>query len=280
MNALWAGLADLWQYDFLRSAVGATALLSVMYGLVSPLVIAKRYAFLGSAVSHSTLLGLAIAMALFPAVDGIESGWIFPTTLLITFGLAMLLGVLAYRKRVPPDSMIGLFYTTTMGLGIIIHSLSNKGGGNLMGLLFGNIMLLDGRDVLHAALLLIFGAPAILIPFQRWQFVASDEQGAELAGLKVRFYHFGLLALLTLLIVASVRIAGPVAADSWIVAPGIAGLRLGKDLKSTYIWSVTYALVMSMLGLWISNAYDLPPGATLCVANFVGLVPLLLKKQG
>ncbi len=279
MSALWAGLWDLWEFDFLRSALGATVLLSIMYGLVSPLVVAKRYAFLGSAVSHSTLLGLAIAMAIFPALDGVESVWAFPTTLAITFGLAMGLGALAYKRKVPPDSMIGLFYTTTMGLGIIIHSVGNKGGGNLMSFLFGNIMLLDGNDVWQAALILALGAPAILIPFRRWQFVASDEQGAELAGLWVRGYHFGLLALLTLLIVASVRIAGPVAADSWIVAPGIAGLRLGRDLRTTYIWSVVYAVVMSLIGLWLSNAYDLPPGATLCVANFAGLIPLLLKRR-
>jgi ABC-type Mn2+/Zn2+ transport system permease subunit len=278
MSALWTGLIDFWQFDFLRSALLTTVLLSIMYGLVSPLVIAKRYAFLGSAVSHSTLLGLSIALALFPAIEGIESNMTFPTTLLITFILTMGLGALAYHKRVPADSMIGLFYTTTMGLGIIIHSITNK-SGDLMGFLFGNIMLLDGKDVLHAALLLAVGAPAILGLFNRWQFVASDEQGAELSGLSVRSYHFGLLALLTVLIVASVRIAGPVAADSWIIAPGIAGLRLGKDLRSTYLWSVIYAVCMSVIGLWVSNSYDLPPGATLCVANFLGLVPLLIKRK-
>lgn len=264
MQFLW----DFWQYDFLKNAFVATTLLSIACGLISPLVIAKRYAFLGSAVSHSTLLSLVLSAF----VLSIDSPWSFPLTVIITLILSFVLGWMSFKKRLPPDTSIGLFYTSTMGLGMILHTLLKNQSTDMSALLFGNILLINNYDLIYCTFLAIICAVVILGLFWKWQLLASDPEGAELSGLNVAFYHFFFLFLLTTLIVAAVKIAGSIAVNSWIIAPGVFALSVAKDLKTTYLSSVLYALLSSWPGLILANSFNLPSGACICVCQFAFLL--------
>ena len=133
-----SGMTDFFQYDFLFLSLIGTVLLSLSCGLISPLIISKRYAFMGAAVSHSTILGLSIALSLVPDTDGLN---IFLITLGVTLVMVLFLAGATFRQRLPSDSLIGIFFTGSMGLGVIIHSLFAQQKGDLMGYLFGNIFL-------------------------------------------------------------------------------------------------------------------------------------------
>lgn len=269
-------LKDFTQYDFLIYALLGTLTLSITCGLISPLIIARKNAFMGSAISHSTLLGLSIALSLFSAEQSLS---IFSMTLSITILCTLFLATSTYRQKLPSDSMIGIFYTATMAMGIIIHSLFAKNKTDLLSFLFGNILLLTKEDLILSAILLAVTAPLIIIPFRKWLFLTYDEEGAITSGIKARLYHYLFFVLLALLIVTSIKLAGTILIETLLLVPGFFALKFSSNVKQAFITSVIFSTVFAVLGIFIANAYGLPSGATLAVVLFLALVlSLFLKK--
>jgi len=128
--SFFTSLNDFYQYDFLLNALMATLILAVTCGIISPLIIARKFAFIGSAVSHSTLFGLSIGLIFFPWENSLA---VFLTTLLITLFLVFFLAKASYRQSLPTDGLIGIFFTASMGAGILLFTLYTKEKGNLMG---------------------------------------------------------------------------------------------------------------------------------------------------
>jgi ABC-type Mn2+/Zn2+ transport system permease subunit len=269
-------LLDFLKFDFLLYALISTILLSVVCGLISPLLITRKNAFMGSAISHSTLLGLSIALALFSSESSFS---IFGLTLLITLMCTFFLARSTYRQTIPSDSLIGIFYTTTMAFGIIIHSLFSKSKGDLLSFLFGNILLLNNEDLVITGLLFLIVLPIIIIPFSKWIYITFDEEGALTSGLNTKFYHYIFFVMLALLIVTSIKVAGTILIETFLLIPGFFALSISKNIKNTFILSVVFSLVFAIIGLFLANAYSLPSGATLALTQFLGLILSLgLKK--
>lgn len=267
--SLILSLQDFIHYDFLLYGLIATIFLSIVCGLISPLIIARKNAFMGSAISHSTLLGLAISLAIFEANQSIP---IFLLTLLLTLFSTLFLARSTYKQNLPNDSLIGIFYTSTMALGVIIHGLFSKNKGDILNFLFGNILLLTKEDLIITFCLFVIVAPIIILPFSKWIFMTFDEEGAKTSGLNVKFFHYLFFVMLTLLIVTSIKIAGTILIETLLLVPGFFALSFNLPVKRTFALSVLFSLVMAILGLIIANFFSFPSGATLAVVQFSGLV--------
>ena len=269
-------LRDFAQYDFLLYALLGTIFLSITCGLISPLLIARKNAFMGSAISHSTLLGLAIALSLFSSENSLP---IFATTLFITIICTLFLAFSTFRQKLPNDSLIGIFYTSTMALGIIIHSSFAKNKSDLLSFLFGNILLLTKEDLFLSLILLAITAPLIIIPFKKWIFLTYDEEGAITSGVNAKFFHYLFFILLSLLIVTSIKLAGTILIETLLLVPGFFALKFAKNVKQTFIISVLFSTFFATLGIMIANSYGLPSGATLAVVLFLALILSLFLKR-
>jgi ABC-type Mn2+/Zn2+ transport system permease subunit len=269
-------LTDFLEYDFLTFALIGTVLLSILCGLISPLIIARKSAFMGSAISHSSLLGLAIALSIFNSTQNVP---IFLTTLFITLLTSLFLAKSTYKQVLPTDSLIGIFYTSTMALGIVIHGLFSKTKGDLLGFLFGNILLLTKDDIIISTSLLVLVIPIILIPFAKWIFITFDEEGATSSGINVAIYHYLFFIILSLLIVTSIKIAGTILIETLLLVPGFFALSLNQSIKRTFFLSVLFSLVFAIIGLSLANFLSLPSGATLAIVQFSALlVSIGIKK--
>jgi ABC-type Mn2+/Zn2+ transport system permease subunit len=270
-------LLDFWHYDFLQKAMLATVLLAINCGLISPMVVAKRYAFLGSALSHSTLLGVALALAFFP---GHSSLLHFALTLVVTLLLTTFLAHATLKEQSPSDAFIGIFYSITMGLGVMIHSLFNQGQGELLNILFGNILLVTTADLILMGSLSLILLLALIIPFQKWCFFLYDTEGAKRFQIPVKIYHYALFFLMTTVIVASLKLAGTVLVNTLLIIPGFFAIRFAQSMRGVFIISVGFSLCFSLLALIVANASNLPIGASFAVVQFIGLILgfTLLKK--
>jgi ABC-type Mn2+/Zn2+ transport system permease subunit len=269
-------ISDFFHYDFLLYALIGSLFLSLTCGLISPLLIARKNAFIGSAISHSTLLGLSIALSIFTAGQNFS---IFLFTLFVTLLCTLFLARSTFKEHLPSDSMIGIFYTSTMALGILIHSLFAKNKSDLLNFLFGNILLLNNQDMLIAACLLILTAFIIFIPFYKWLYLTFDEEGAITSGINARFFHYVFFILLTLVIVTSIKLAGTILIETFLLVPGFFSLKFAKNIKQTFIYSVLFSCFFAFLGLVIANAYGLPSGATLAVVQFSALIISIMIKK-
>lgn len=269
-------LSDFFQYDFLLYALIGTIFISISCGLISPLLIARKNAFMGAAISHSTLLSLAISLSFFEATQTFN---VFVSTMMITIFLTLFLAYSTFKQKIPNDSLIGIFYTATMALGIIVHTLFAKEQGNLMSFLFGNILLLNIDDLYLSFAILMITMLAIVIPYKKWLFTTYDEEGAQTAGIKVDLFHYGFLFILAFLIVSSIKLAGTVLVETLLLVPGFFALKFAKHIKHTFWLSSIFSCFFSVLGIVLANYFGLPSGATLAVVLFVALVlSLFLKK--
>lgn len=263
-----SSLADFIEYPFLTRALIATLCLSATCGLLSPLVIAKRYAFLGSAVSHSTLLGLAIGIFM----GGTESPLtLFFWTLTITLILSFFLAKATWRQALPSDTMIGLFFTGTMGLGILVHSLTTRGSGDLMSYLFGNVLLLTNTDVIISIIVCVLIIPMIIFFWKWWLLTTYDEDFAIISGVPAKLMHFVFVTALTGLIVSALKVSGTVLINALLLTPGFFALSFARDIKSSFSLSIIFSVSTALLGLIAANYFETPSGATLAVTQLLFL---------
>jgi ABC-type Mn2+/Zn2+ transport system permease subunit len=271
-------LLDFWEYEFLQKALIATVLLALNCGLIAPMVVAKRYAFLGSALSHSTLLGVALAMALIPYQSGLVQ---FFMTLGVTLILTAFLARATEKDQNPSDAFIGIFYSITMGLGVIIHSLYNQGQGELLNILFGNILLVTNTDLILMGSLSVILLLTLIIPFKQWSFFLYDKDSARRFHISVHLYHYALFFLMTTVIVASLKLAGTVLVNTLLIIPGFFAIKVASSIKGVFIASVGFSITFSIIALIIANAFNLPIGASFAVVQFAGLIVALffIKKN-
>jgi ABC-type Mn2+/Zn2+ transport system permease subunit len=175
--------------------------------------------------------------------------------------------------------MIGIFYTSTMALGILIHSLFAKNKSDLLNFLFGNILLLNTSDMALSFCLLIVTVLIVFIPFYKWLYLTFDEEGAITSGINAKLYHYIFFILLTLVIVTSIKLAGTILIETFLLIPGFFSLKFAKNIKQTFIYSILFSSTFALLGLVMANAYGLPSGATLAVVQFSALMMSILLKK-
>lgn len=269
-------LTDFYHYDFLRRALLGTLFVSFSCGILSPLIVARKYAFIGSAMSHSTLLGLSIAASFFANAGAMI---FFIVTLTVTLFITSFLARSAYKEKLPSDSLIGIFFTVTMGLGMIIHSKYSPNQSDLLGHLFGQILLIEQTDLWIALGLSLLCLLGLWASFKKWCYFLYDPAGAELAGVPVKTLHYGQFLIMTLVIVSSLKIAGTVLVNTLLIIPGVFALSFANSMKQTFIYSIIFSVCVSTLALILTNAFNWPSGAGLAVVQFAVLMLALGLKR-
>lgn len=267
-------LADFLHYDFLKLALMAGILLSILCGLLSPLLVAKRYAFIGESISHSTLLGLTLAMTI-----GATSLDLFFYTLLFTLMFVMVLAYATYRQALPPDSLIGIFLTGTLGAAILIQHLFLQNKADLVSSLFGNILTLETSDLMILMVVGLLIGLSFVFQFKQWIYYAFDEDGALINSVNIKFYHYLFFFLITLLIVSMAKLAGTILVNAFLLIPGIFAYKFSRSMKEVFLFSVLFSFVTTVFGLVLTNFLETPPGATIAFIQFIiFLISVLISK--
>lgn len=243
--------------------------ISLICGLLSPLIVSKRLAFMGSALSHSSLLSIALSLSVFTLDQTLP---LFTLNTLIIMVLVSVLATFTYRQRIPTDSLIGIFLTVSMALGVIILKLFSKQNVELSSLLFGNILLMTKSDLVVLFLLLIIVFGVLWIPRRNWIFVIQDEESALIQGVNTKLYHYLFYIILGVTVSASIKLMGTVVVNTLLLIPGVLALKVSRSLKSMFVVSISFSLCFSILGLMIGNSFELPSGATVAVTLFLGLI--------
>jgi len=264
-------ITDFMTFPFLQKALLGTLALALTCGVLSPMVVAKRFAFMGSSIAHGALLGVALSLAslqwVLPTHQNYHSLYIFIGTTLITLIAATPLALSTYRQKIPSDALIGLFFTATMGLGLLIHQSLGSGKGDLMSYLFGNILMLTNFDLIIMALLIVIIFFVIWRKRPSWILFLYDEEAAFIQGIPTKKYHLLFFLILTFLIVSGLKISGVILINSFLLIPGIFALKFAPSATKTFLFSLLFSLFSSILGIILANGLDLSMGPTLAVVQ-------------
>ena len=252
---------------FLRRALLAGALVGVSSAVIGTWIVVRGLTFLGDAVAHGALPGIALAFLL-----GFD---LFLGGALSALVMIALIAYASRRSTLGDDASIGLLFVGMLALGIVVISARGAYAGDLTTILFGDAVGVTVADVRAAAIGAAATVGVTVLLYRPFLAVSFSEDQAGLLGMRPRVAHFAQLALLALVIVASFRTVGTLLVFALIVAPPSAASLLARRVPTTMALAAVLAVLAVYVGLVVSFHLDLAGSATIAlvaVAEFFVIV--------
>lgn len=258
------------QQSFMVRALIECILLTPICAAMGVKVVNFRMAFFSDAISHSAFAGVAIGFLL----NELFSRWhgaFDPRISLIVFGLVVGLGIAMVRRRtsLSNDTVIGVFFSTVVALGIAIVTSSGSRTTNFQSYLYGDILTLDAADLALTAALAAVVILFAIIGFNSMTLVGLNAELAHSRGIRVRLYEYWFCALLSLVVTVSIRTAGILLVTALLVVPAAAARNVARDAGGMLRWSIIIGLVSGISGTLASySSYlnQMSTGATIVLA--------------
>jgi zinc/manganese transport system permease protein len=237
-----------------RALVGGLVVAAIT-SLIGTWVIVRGLAFLGDALAHGVLPGLAVGVL-----------WGVNLTLAgLVSALVMVAGVnLVHRTtRLSDDTGIGLLFVGMLALGVVIISRNDTYAGDLTAFLFGDILGVDRADILLGVAALAVTGVALVIGHRSFLALAVSHEKAAALGLRPGLAHAAMLALLALAVVVSFRVVGTLLVFGFLVAPPATAVLVVRRIPRTMLVAVLFAWLSVVLGIIVSYHADTATSATI-----------------
>jgi zinc transport system permease protein len=285
MSGFFSALFDP-SMPFVRNAALAGLLSSVLFGVLGSIVTVKRIAGLAGAISHAVLGG--IGMALFLSARGIVPG-LPPIVGALIFAVlaAGLIGVVSLKAKQREDTVINALWAIGMSVGVLFIA-KTPGYADPMSYLFGNILLVSGRDLILLAILDIIVLALAAAFYPQIEASAFDEEFARTRGVPADAVFLGILTITALAVVLLQTFVGIVMVIAMLTLPaGTAGYAV-RNLAGMMGGAVLLSALFSISGLALSWTLDMPTGALVVViagavflgsAALTGLLGSLAKRR-
>ncbi|MCT7965807.1 metal ABC transporter permease [Laspinema sp. D1] len=269
------GLIEPLQYSFMQRSLIVAILVGLICAVVGSYLMVQRLALLGDAIGHSVLPGLAIAY-------GIGAN-IFVGAFIAGVLSTVVIAWIRTRSPIKEDAAMGIVLSSFFALGITLITLIQKEEKiDLNHFLFGNILAVTSEDVKTTALIAFLTLAVVFLLYKELLFYTFDPLGAQAAGLPVNLLNFGLMVLIALTVVASMKAVGVVLVLSLLIAPGATAYLLVPRLHQVMIVGALIGIVSSVTGMYLSFYQNIPsgPAIVLVVSGFFLLALLLSPSHG
>ncbi|MGY9038085.1 metal ABC transporter permease [Sulfitobacter sp. M13] len=242
------------QFPFMQNAFWIVLLVAPPTALLSCFLVLKGWALMGDAVSHAVLPGVVLA-------------WITGLPLIVGafaagMSCAMLTGYLSHNSRIKQDTVMGVVFSGMFGIGIIMYT-SITTNQHLDHVLFGNMLGVGAQDLWTAGLISVFVTAFLVLKWKDLLLHAFDPAQAQASGLHTGFLHYGLLAVLSLTIVATLTATGLILAVALLVTPGAIAFLVVRSFGPMLIVSVVVCIASMFAGVYASFFLDSAPAPTI-----------------
>jgi len=248
-------LLDPFTVVFVQRALLTGALVAVICGVVGTWVVLRGMAFLGEAMAHGMLPGIAVATLLgIPPVLGAAVS---------AAGMSFSIGVLQRRGRLSADTSIGLLFVASLALGVIVISASRSFATDATAILFGDILAASPEDVLVLTVVAVVTIAVAVLGHRSFVAVTVDQRQAQLLGLRPQIAHVLLVGLITLAVVAAYQAVGSLLVVGMLLGPAVAAGRWARRIPSTMILAALIGTASVAIGLLVSWHAGTAAGATI-----------------
>ena len=259
------------QFEFMRNALAAGLLASVLCGIMGTLVVVNRLVFLSGGIAHAAYGGIGLAFYL---------GWPFMVgTLGFSLAAALVMAAVTLKAKHRADTIIGVVWAVGMAVGIILLDLTPGYNVDLMSYLFGSILTVPESDLWM--MLAMGGVLAILVGVYYKDLLALsyDEEFARIRGVSVEALYLTLICLLAVTIVLVIQVVGLILVIALLTIPPFIVEKHARSLLQMMVGSSVLGALFTLIGLWLSYSYNLTSGATVILVAGVGFfLSLLLEK--
>ncbi|MFW6238204.1 MAG: metal ABC transporter permease [Halanaerobiales bacterium] len=258
INLLPEGIFAPFQYPFMQRALLTSLMVGGVCGILSCFVVLNRWSLLGDAISHAVLPGVAVAYILgWPFFIGA-----FVTGALTTFGI----GIIERNSCVKEDSAMGIMFTGSFALGVVIIS-QIATSTHLMHILFGNVLGVRTSVLILTFVCSLLTIICIFLFYKEFHLYTFDPIQANALGINTTLIHYGMMLLLTLTIVASLETVGIILVVAMLITPGATAYLLCKDFAKMILIAALQGIFSGVVGLYLSFHYDIASGGTIVLVS-------------
>ena len=271
--AFWEALPfEMLHWHFMQNALLALLLLSPLFGLLSTMIVTGRMSFFSDALGHSAFTGIAIG-----CICGLA-----PTAVAVAFSVAfaLLFSYVRSRSNQAADTLIGVFSSTAVALGIFIATLGGGSFTKYNKYLIGDVLSVTPAEIGILAIVLVCVAVFWVIFGNRLVLVSIHPQLAASRGLKVKSTQTGFTVCIAVVVTLAINWVGLLMLNSLLVLPAASARNVAKNLRQYHALSVLFALTAALVGLTVSYWLGASTGAaiSLCLA-LIFTVSFLFRKK-
>lgn len=269
----WEALPfEMLHWHFMQNALLALLLLAPLFGLLSTMIVTGRMSFFSDALGHSAFTGIAIG-----CICGLA-----PTAVAVAFSVAfaLLFSYVRSRSNQAADTLIGVFSSTAVALGIFIATLGGGSFTKYNKYLIGDVLSVTPAEIGILAIVLLCVAVFWVIFGNRLVLVAIHPQLAASRGLKVKSTQTGFTVCIAVVVTLAINWVGLLMLNSLLVLPAASARNVAKNLRQYHALSVLFALTAALVGLTVSYWLGASTGAaiSLCLA-LIFTVSFLFRKK-
>ena len=255
---MWEAL----QLEFIRNALVAGVLVSVVCGVIGTLVVVNRIVFLAGGIAHAAYGGIGLSFFM---------GWPY---VIGTTGVSLLsAGIMAAvtlnaRHRV--DAMVGVIWAVGMAMGVILLDLTPGYNVDLMSFLFGSILAVPVSDLWQMATIGLVVIAIVTYYYNDFLAMSYDDEFARLRNVPVTFLYCLLLSMVALTVVMIIRVVGLILVIALLTIPPFIAEKLTGSMRSMMVLSSILSCLFTITGLWLSYLFNLTSGATIIMVAAAG----------
>ena len=258
------------QFGFMQNAFLVALLLAPATAMLSCFLVLKGWSLMGDAVSHAVLPGIVLAyIAGIPLIIGAFCAGMV---------CALATGYLKDNSRVKQDTIMGVVFSGMFGFGLVLYTKIST-SVHLDHILFGNMLGVGAEDLWTAGL--VAGGVTLVLAFA-WKDLllhAFDPAQARALGLPVHLLHYGLLAILSLTIVATLKAVGLILAIGLLIAPGAIAFLVTRQFKTMMLAAVAITTVAMQAGVYASFWLDSAPAPTIILLLTIAFICAFAYRQ-
>ena len=250
----------LYEFHFLQNALVTAVVIGIVSGAVGCFIILRGMSLMGDAISHAVLPGVAISYIL--GINFFVGAIIFGllSSIIITF--------IKNNSIIKGDTAIGITFSSFLALGVILIGVANS-STDLFHILFGNILAVQDIDKWLTIGVSIVVLLVIVLFFKELLITSFDPLMAKAIGMKVNFYHYLLMVLLTLVSVTAMQSVGTILIVAMLITPAATAYLYTNSLRKMIILSSTIGAVSSVLGLFIGYSFNIAVGSSIVITSAI-----------
>lgn len=265
----------IFEHPFMVRGLISALIIAPLLGGMGTLIISNRLVFFSQTISHASLTGVALGLFFGEPVDETYAG-LYGFTLLT----AMLMLYVRRQTRSSPDTITGVILAQILGLGVVALVMVTKQFNvhQVEAILFGSLITINDQDIGLLLLTVLFVAVVIFLFYNQVLLIGFNPLLAKAQGMNTLLVEYLFVLVISLVIVASLKIIGALLVLALIVVPSATAQNLSKTLSGFFWFSVLFATVSAVGGLFILAIWSLPTGgAIVLIASILFYLSLLIK---
>ncbi|WP_434644348.1 metal ABC transporter permease [Klebsiella sp. I138] len=249
-------ILEPFQFPFMINAMLVAVIVAVPCALLSVFLVLKGWALMGDAMSHAVFPGVVVAYIIgIPFAIGAFVAGLF---------CAIATGYLDDNSRIKRDTIMGIVFSGMFGAGLVLY-VAIQSEVHLDHILFGDMLGISASDIGQTSAIALLIALIIGLKWRDFLLHAFDPHQAKASGLRCGLLHYGLLCMIALTIVATLKAVGIILSISLLIAPGAIALLLTRRFINALLLAVGIAVGCSLGGVWLSFYLDSAPAPTIVV---------------